>query len=121
MNRNNILIIDDEQSIRFTLKELLEIEDYKVDTCEDAFEAIEMVKKEDYAVIITDIMMPQIKGSELAFSLKALSKNSKIIIMTGYPTEETKELGKKAGAYAYLEKPITKNNLIAVIKKALGQ
>ena len=121
MSQNNILIIDDEQTIRFTLKQLLELEDYKVDTCEDAFEAIEMVKKENYALIITDIMMPRIKGSDLAFTLKALNKDTKIIIMTGYPTEETKELGKKAGAFAYLEKPITKKNLFAIVEKALAQ
>ncbi len=101
----NILIVDDEKDIRDGLKDLLESEGYKVDTAIDGNDALEKAKGLKYQLIISDIMMPRLSGTELLGKLKAISPFIEVIIITGYSTlERTLECIEK-GAISYIEKP----------------
>lgn len=115
-----ILVVDDEKSIRFTLNEILKDSGHEVETAEDAFAALEKLKKNPIEVIICDIMLPRIKGTDLLFTIKAVYPEIKLLLITGQPSTESKEIGEKAGAFAYLVKPVTKEMLEEKINAALN-
>lgn len=115
----NILVIDDEKNIRFTMNEFLKNEGHEVYTADDAFSALELLKKQKMDLMITDIMLPRIKGTDLLFTARAVYPDMKLILFTGYPSEETEEIGKKAGAFAYLPKPVSKDKICETVRQAL--
>ncbi len=115
-----ILIVDDEKNIRFTLNEFLKDDNHDVHTADDAFSALELLKKQPVDLIICDIMLPRIKGTDLLFTVRAVYPQVKLLLITGQPSQETEEIGKKAGAFAYLPKPVTKEMIRSVVKDALA-
>ena len=114
-----ILVVDDERSIRNTLKEILEFEKYKVDTAEDANVALELVKANTYDVIFSDIKMPQIDGIELLGMLHEMGCEAPIVMLSGHGNIETAVECIKKGAYDFIEKPIDLNRLLVMIRNAL--
>lgn len=101
----NILVVDDEKEIRDGLKNLLERDDYKVDTAIDGDDALEKIKGLKYQLVISDIIMPKMSGIELLKKIKNLSPFIEVIIITGHSTfERTLECIEK-GAIGYIEKP----------------
>lgn len=115
---NNVLIVDDERSMRITLSEFLKIEGFNVDVAEDVNIACEMIKEKDYDVILTDIIMPRLSGMELLSRVRNKNKTTQVIIMTGEPTVETAILAVQEGANDYLSKPINKDILIRAVRNA---
>lgn len=116
----HILIVDDEKNIRFTLSEFLKGDKHEVYTAEDAFSALELLKKHPMELVICDIMLPRIKGTDLLFTVRAVYPQVKLLLITGQPSQETEEIGKKAGAFAYLPKPVTKEVIRSVVNEALA-
>ena len=116
-----ILVVDDERSIRNTMRDILEFEKYKVDTAEDATVALELVKNNNYDVIFSDIKMPQIDGLELLDMLNGMGCEAPIIMLSGHGNIETAVECIKKGAYDFLEKPIDLNRLLVVIRNALDR
>lgn len=114
----HILIIDDEKSIRSTLREILEYEKYSVDDAPDGMSAIEMVKNAQYDVILCDIKMPQMDGLEV---LEAILKNTDtpVIMISGHGTIETAVEAIKKGAYDYISKPPDLNRLLVTLRNAM--
>ena len=115
-----ILVIDDEKSIRNTLKDILEMEKYKVEEAENGEVALEKINQEKYDVILCDIKMPGMDGIEVLE--KALSiTDSPIIMISGHGTIETAVEAIKKGAFDYIAKPPDLNRLLITIRNALDK
>ncbi|MCX6271193.1 MAG: sigma-54 dependent transcriptional regulator [Bacteroidetes bacterium] len=117
---SKILIIDDERSIRNVLREILEYEKYVVDEAENGLDALEMVKKSSYDVILCDIKMPRMDGLEVLEHLNRLT-DAQVIMISGHGTIETAVEAIKKGAYDYIAKPLDMNRTIITIRNALDK
>ena len=115
----NILVIDDENSIRRSLKEILEFENHSVDEAEDGEAGYNMALKNNYDVILSDIKMPKLDGLELLQKLNESAVLSSIIMMSGHGSIETAVSALKSGAYDYLAKTIDLNRLLVTVRNAL--
>ncbi|RMG67674.1 MAG: response regulator, partial [Bacteroidetes bacterium] len=109
---SKILIIDDEEVIRSTLKEILEYEDYEVDCASDGKEGLEMVLKGGYDVAICDIKMPHLNGIEVLEQAMAKKGDTPFIMISGHGDIETAVEATKKGAYDFIEKPPDLNRLL---------
>ena len=116
-----LLIIDDEASIRRTLKEILEFEDYKVDVAEDGVKGLAAAKKTTYDAIFCDIKMPQMDGLEVLDNLKAEGIPTPVIMISGHGNIETAVDSIRKGAYDFIEKPLDLNRILVTIKNALDK
>ncbi|MCE1201025.1 MAG: sigma-54 dependent transcriptional regulator [Bacteroidia bacterium] len=115
-----ILIIDDEVSIRRTLREILEYEKYKVDDAPNGPDGIAMAKEQDYDVILCDIKMPDMDGIETLETLKQLTE-SPVVMISGHGTIETAVEAIKKGAYDYISKPPDLNRLLITLRNAMDK
>ncbi len=116
-----ILVIDDERSIRNTLKDILEVESYLVDVAESGVEALDLIKNQGYDAIFSDIKMPQMDGIELLQRLKENDVETPVIMISGHGNIETAVDCIKKGAYDFIEKPIDLNRLLIVVRNALDK
>ena len=113
-----VLVDDDEQSIRNTLKEILEYEKFKVDIAADGFEALEMVEKSKYDSILCDIKMPGMDGIELLDKVISIQPDTPVIMISGHGNIDTAVEAIKKGAYDFIEKPLDLNRLMVTIRNA---
>ncbi len=79
----SILIVDDHPAMRTTLKDILEVEDYKVYTAKSGLEGIEICKTNEFDLILMDVRMPDLNGVESFRQIKAISGNIRVIMMSG--------------------------------------
>jgi two-component system, NtrC family, nitrogen regulation response regulator NtrX len=117
----NILVIDDEKSIRNTLKEILEYEDFKVDLAAEGPEALEMLEKKDYDVVLCDIKMPKMDGIEVLEKIHANSHTTQVIMISGHGNIDTAVDAIKKGAFDFIEKPLDLNRLMITIRNAMDK
>ncbi len=113
-----ILIIDDERSIRNTVKEVLEFEKFEVETAEDGEQGLELFKSKPFDAILCDIKLPRMDGYEIFQKIHELNPDIPIIMISGHGNIETAVDLIKNGAYDYLEKPIDLNRLLIAVKNA---
>jgi DNA-binding NtrC family response regulator len=116
----NILVIDDEAIVRMSCTRTLGPKGYNIDTAEHCVEGLHRLKQKRYDLVLTDFKMPHMDGLELAAHIAAKHPETKIILFTGYSTEETALSAVQQGVYYYMEKPFTPEDLIAVVQKALA-
>jgi two-component system nitrogen regulation response regulator NtrX len=116
-----ILIIDDEKAIRRSIREILEFEKYTIDEAEDGQQGLDMALKGGYDVILSDIKMPKLDGTELLTKLMAHGTDASLIMMSGHGNIETAVDAVKKGAFDYLAKPIDLNRLLIAIRNALDK
>ena len=116
-----LMAIDDERSITIFLKELLESNNYIVDSFLDPIEALNQFNSNpgSYDLIITDQTMPHMSGVELIEKILSVNKNIPIILCTGYSSVLNEELANKKGAKAFLTKPVDNDKLLSIIKALL--
>lgn len=114
-----ILIVDDEKAIRRSIKEILEFEKHLVEEAEDGQMALNMILKNNYDVVLSDIKMPKLDGIDLLNKVKETEVETSIIMMSGHGNIETAVDAVKKGAYDYLAKPIDLNRLLVTIRNAL--
>lgn len=117
----NILIIDDEEPIRSTLKEILEYEDHKVEEAEDGPSGIKLVKSKPFDVIFCDIKMPKMDGIEVLETLQKDGCEGLVIMISGHGTVETAVEALKKGAYDFIEKPLDLNRILVTLRNATDQ
>jgi len=117
----NILVIDDEKSIRNTLKEILEYEDFKVDIAAEGVEALEMLEKKDYDVVLCDIKMPKMDGIEVLERIHGGTHNTQVIMISGHGNIDTAVDAIKKGAFDFIEKPLDLNRLMITIRNAMDK
>lgn len=116
-----ILVIDDEKSIRDTLKEILEYEDHKVDIAEDGEEGLELFKCKKYEIVLLDIKMPKKDGIEVLEEIFGHSTDVPIIMISGHANIDTAVESIKKGAYDFIEKPLDLNRLLVTIRNAMDK
>lgn len=114
----NILIIDDEKSIRNTLKEILEYEGYKVDEAADGQAGLEKLENQDFDVVLCDIKMPKMDGMEVLSKAAELAPDVPFVMISGHGTIETAVEATKKGAYDFLQKPPDLNRLLITLRNA---
>lgn len=114
-----ILIVDDEKAIRRSMREILEFEKYQIEEAEDGAQALTMVQKNSYDVVLCDIKMPKLDGTEFLNKVIELQLPLALIMMSGHGTIETAVEAVKKGAYDYLPKPIDLNRMLISIRNAL--
>ncbi|MDD4555673.1 MAG: sigma-54 dependent transcriptional regulator [Bacteroidales bacterium] len=114
---SRILVIDDEKSIRNTLREILEYEKYEVDDVSDGVEGLKMMKEKKYDVILCDIKMPKMDGIEVLEHSFEIT-DSPMIMISGHGTIETAVEAIKKGAYDYIAKPLDLNRLLVTLRNA---
>ena len=117
---SKILVIDDERSIRKTLREILSYENYEVDDAENGMEGIELVKKSKYNVILCDIKMPQMDGIEVLQEIERIT-DTPVVMISGHGNIETAVEAIKKGAYDYIAKPLDLNRLLVTIRNAMDK
>jgi len=115
----NILVIDDERSIRNTLRDVLEYEKYEVDLAEDGVSGIEMFTQKGYDVVLCDIKMAKMDGIEVLQKLLEISSDVPVIMVSGHGNIDTAVDSIKKGAFDFLEKPLDLNRLLITIRNAL--
>lgn len=111
---NSILLVDDEPQILLPMKELLELENKKVDTAENGLAALELLEKNTYDLIISDAKMPKMNGHELLGKVREDNSDVKFIILTGV-NDFSQEALKKSGADAVFYKPLDFDILLQTI------
>lgn len=116
-----ILIVDDEKSIRSTLKEILEYEKYDVDEAKDGEEGLMLITKNSYDVVLCDIKMPKIDGLEVLEQAVALGKDTQFIMVSAHGTIETAVEATKKGAFDFIQKPPDLNRLLVTVRNALDK
>jgi len=113
-----ILIVDDERFIRSSLKELLEMEKYTVDTAENGADAVKMAEAEKYDIIFCDIKMPGMDGVEVLSTLVADGVETPVIMISGHGDIETAVDCMRKGAFDFIEKPLDLNRILITVKNA---
>lgn len=116
-----ILIIDDEKSIRRTLREILEYENFKVEEAADGLEGLTLVQKEKFDIILCDIKMPKMDGMEALNKFMEANVDAPIIMISGHGNIETAVEAVKKGAYDFIQKPLDLNRLLVTIRNALDK
>ena len=117
----SILVVDDEKSIRDTLREILEYEKYEVDEAKDGIEAMEKLKAKSYEVVLCDIKMPKKEGTEVLDEAMKLEVPSEFIMISAHGTIETAVECTKKGAFDFIQKPPDLNRLLLSIRNALDK
>ena len=113
-----ILIIDDERSIRNSLKEILMDEGYDVDVAENGVQGCSMVEKEKYDVIFSDIKMPEMDGMEVLDRLTQMGVDAAIVMISGHGDIDSAVECIKRGAFDFIQKPLDLNRILITIKNA---
>ncbi len=116
---STILIVDDKSSMRKVLHQTLEGDPHQILEAEDGEKALEIVKTKHVDVIITDIKMPKVDGMTLLRMIKELDSEIVVIIMTAYGTIETAVEAMKLGAYDYVTKPFSTEQVKLTVEKAV--
>ncbi|MBO6201518.1 MAG: sigma-54-dependent Fis family transcriptional regulator [Chryseobacterium sp.] len=118
-----ILIVEDEKAISGVLHSILsdELPDYQFEIAEDGLEGFKFIEKEDFALVISDIKMPKISGTELLKQSLALKPESTFIMISGHADIDTAVGCLREGAYDFISKPIDINRLITSVKNALDK
>jgi two-component system nitrogen regulation response regulator NtrX len=115
----NILIIDDERSIRKTLTEILTYEGYKVDEAGDGEDGLKKFRDKGYDAVLCDIKMPKVDGLEFLEKAAEINPDVPVIMISGHGTIETAVEAVKKGAYDYIAKPPDLNRLLITLRNAI--
>ncbi len=114
-----ILVIDDDSIIRLACEKTLKPLGYGVDTAENGKVGLAMLKKKSYDLVLLDLMMPEMSGSEVLEQIRAYDENIIIVIITGFATIESAVETLKKGVYDYIPKPFSPDDLRNVVRKGL--
>lgn len=114
-----ILVVDDEVELKNALVEVLLNQSYDVRGCVNGYEALEALRREDFDLMITDLMMPEMDGVALIKAALQIDPNLVPIVMTGSASNDSAAEAKKVGAFEYVLKPFRLKTLMPVLKRAL--
>ena len=120
MTPKRILVVDDQESMREMLADLIDLMGHEPRTVGDAQEALEALEESDVDLVITDLNMPVVDGLELMKRIKGNAPELPVIIITGYGTFHTEKQVLSSGADGYIPKPCTINRVQETVNTALG-
>lgn len=116
---HRLLVVDDDKILQDSIKEALEFHNFVVDTADNGKEALNKVIKQKYDLVVMDVNMPEMDGITALTEIKRHDPSVIVIILTAFSNVSDAVKVVKEGAYNYLEKPISSENLIALIKRAI--
>ena len=117
--RGAILIIDDEETLRFTFQSLLSAEGHLVRTASDFNEAVKALDQESFDLVLADIVLPGRSGIDVLEEVKSRGLTCPVVMITGYPTVDTAAQAVRLGAFDYLPKPVRRDHLVRAVNQAL--
>jgi len=117
----NVLLVEDERTIAITLRDALEEDGHEVTVANDGLEGRQHIEDRTYDVVITDLKMPGMPGMEVLRMAKANSPDTEVIVMTGYGTVETAVEAMKNGAYEYILKPFSNEEVVHYLRRIAKQ
>lgn len=120
-DKNRILVVDDEDALRTVLSSELEGEGYEVDTAGDGDEAIDIVQKKPFHLVLLDIKMPKVDGFEVLKFIKDKFPHVKVIMLTGFADLKNAIESKKLGAEDFVSKPYDLVDLLTTIERVLSE
>ena len=121
MAKERVLIVDDEKNIVTSLQEILNDEGYEIVTAEDGLDALEIVQSEPPDLVLLDIWIPGMDGIEVLQAIKTYHPEIEVLVMSGHGTIDTAVKATKLGAYDFIEKPFSLDQLVLSVEKALKQ
>ena len=119
--RPRVLVVDDEASIRDLLSKTLALAEYDVDIAQDGATALERMRLFSYDLLVTDLKMPGVDGMNVIKEAKRYRADMPVLIVTGYPSEETAIDAVNLGVSGYLTKPFRVPRVLSAAAKALGE
>lgn len=117
----NILVIDDEESMRDSCRQTLYRKINRVEVAEDGLTGLVMLQKESFDLVILDLKMPGLSGMEVLKKIKQEYPEVVIVVITGYATVESAVEAMRSGAYDFIPKPFTPTGLRAIVERALDR
>jgi DNA-binding NtrC family response regulator len=115
-----ILVVDDEPTVRQSIREALAAEGTRVDSVASGEDALRLEGVEEYGLIIADLMMPGLSGLDLLRKLRERGSSARVVVVTGYPTLLMAQQAVKMGAFEFLAKPFTPADLRAMVERAFA-
>jgi len=119
MSVKKILVVDDEEIVRYSLVNILSSQGYEVDDVSSAEEALGRLYGNSYRLVLTDLVMEGMDGLELLENVKVLSPETMVIVITGYGSIKTAVAALRLGVYDYLLKPCDEDELLLRVRRAL--
>lgn len=116
-----ILIVDDDKSIRKTLRDILEFEKYEIDEAADGLECIVKIKQSSFDIIIMDVKMPRMDGMEAIEKIQNISPDTPVVMISGHGNIDTAVEAVKKGAFDFIQKPPDLNRLLITLRNALDK
>jgi DNA-binding NtrC family response regulator len=117
LEKNLILVVDDRLEDRQTLSDILAEKDYKVTTAKDGYEAVDLVRKDNFGIIFVDMKMPGMDGVETFERIREIRPGVPVIMITGYSVEEMLKEAVDKGVYACLHKPLDMEKIVHLIEE----
>ena len=114
-----VLIAEKDKLLRLMMAKLLQVSGYKVITCGNGLQALELIARQSFDLIIADLMLPGFGGMEVLKCVKENQPRAKVILVTDTPSSETLLEAKYAGAYSYLRKPLQLRQFLLILKDAI--
>src|SRR5215475_16085879 len=116
----NILIVDDESGIRESLKGVLEEEGFSATLAESGEDCLDVLRKHSFDAVLLDVWLPKMDGLETLTLIREMENAPEVIMISGHGTIETAVRATKLGAYDFLEKPLSIEKTLIVVKNAIG-
>ena len=117
---DRILVVEDEPDLGKVLASLLRREGHKVDLTETGSGAVEMLGREVYDLVITDVRLPGASGIDVLKTSKEICPEAPVIVITAFASDETAEEARKLGAFNFITKPFDNEKIVADVEIALG-
>lgn len=121
MTTKKIMVVDDEDSIRQSLSDVLKDEGFKVISARDGQEALKLLDSTQPDLVLLDIWMPGMDGTEVLKRIKTARPGLQVIMISGHGNIEAAVKAIKLGAYDYIEKPLSLEGVLLTVKRALGE
>ena len=116
---HRVLVVDDDKVLQDSVRQAIEYHNFAVDVADNGKEALSAVYREKYDLVVMDVNMPEMDGITALSEIKKYDPSIIVLILTAYSNVSDAVKVVKEGAYNYLEKPISSDNLVALIKRAL--
>jgi UDP-3-O-[3-hydroxymyristoyl] N-acetylglucosamine deacetylase len=118
---SSILVVDDEEGIRESVREILTDEGYRVIEASDGSKVLELIRKERPRLVLLDIWMPKIDGIGLLKEIKKQEPEVNVVMISGHGNIHTAVAATKLGAFDFIEKPLSLDGLLLTVRRALGE
>ncbi len=118
--KRSILVVDDQESMRTLLQDMLEVIGYEVTLAEGGEQALALLESNEFNLVLSDLNMPGMDGSALLRTIKATRPSLPVVIITGYGTFHTEKRVMKEGADGYISKPCTLSKIEKTISSIIS-